>query len=167
MAAHHPQPVGTTCCCTLIPNTTLASAGTVEYPLDGPARATFLTRDGKVSASLFCSAVPCTHPPIRPRHRIGLEQKVTEHHWAVYDFARTIPCGRVTTYGALCKALGKGSPRSGAFRQTARMPCPGLRFGLVFFYAHISRCSSSLTFWLDASWLCAAAQSIRAIRTLS
>ncbi|KAF8427224.1 6-O-methylguanine DNA methyltransferase [Boletus edulis BED1] len=62
-----------------------SSACTVEYPLNEPARATFLTRYGR---------------------------KVTEHQWAVYDFARTIPCGRVTTYGALCKALGKGSPRS-------------------------------------------------------
>ncbi|KAN0098107.1 6-O-methylguanine DNA methyltransferase, DNA binding domain containing protein [Tylopilus felleus] len=61
------------------------SCSTVEYPLDGPARASFRTRDGK---------------------------KITEHQWAVYDFSRTIPRGRVTTYGALCKALGQGSPRS-------------------------------------------------------
>ncbi|KAF8121405.1 6-O-methylguanine DNA methyltransferase [Boletus edulis] len=27
-------------------------------------------------------------------------------------FARTIPCGRVTTYGVFCLALGMGSPRS-------------------------------------------------------
>ncbi|KAF8415326.1 DNA binding methylated-DNA--cysteine S-methyltransferase, partial [Boletus edulis BED1] len=27
-------------------------------------------------------------------------------------FARTIPCGRVTTYGGFCLALGMGSPRS-------------------------------------------------------
>lgn len=45
-----------------------------------------------------------------------LEQKITEHQWAVYDFSRTIPRGRVTTYGALCKALGQGSPRSGEYR---------------------------------------------------
>ncbi|KAI9566726.1 methylated-DNA--cysteine S-met [Boletus coccyginus] len=51
----------------------------------GPARVAFRTRDGKA---------------------------ITEHQWAVYDLTRAIPCGRVTTYGTLCKILGKGSPRS-------------------------------------------------------
>ncbi|KAG1817717.1 Alpha/Beta hydrolase protein [Suillus subaureus] len=30
----------------------------------------------------------------------------------LYDFTRTIPCGRVTTYKDICVALGQGSPRS-------------------------------------------------------
>ncbi|KAG2124929.1 methylated-DNA--cysteine S-met, partial [Suillus cothurnatus] len=39
-------------------------------------------------------------------------QCVTRHQWAVYDFTRTITCGRVTTYKDICIALGQGSPRS-------------------------------------------------------
>ncbi|KAH7881840.1 hypothetical protein F5I97DRAFT_470194 [Phlebopus sp. FC_14] len=58
----------------------------VEYPFDESKRASFRTSDGK---------------------------KVTPHQWAVYDFARTIPCGRVTTYKDVCVVLGQGSPRSG------------------------------------------------------
>ncbi|KAF8838647.1 DNA binding methylated-DNA--cysteine S-methyltransferase [Paxillus ammoniavirescens] len=57
----------------------------IEYPVDNTTRSKFRTTDGK---------------------------KVTPHQWAVYDFARTIPCGRVTTYKDLCLALGQGSPRS-------------------------------------------------------
>ncbi|KDQ11119.1 hypothetical protein BOTBODRAFT_114791, partial [Botryobasidium botryosum FD-172 SS1] len=30
----------------------------------------------------------------------------------VYDFVRTIPLGKVTTYKVICDALGQGSPRS-------------------------------------------------------
>ncbi|KIK82093.1 hypothetical protein PAXRUDRAFT_728970 [Paxillus rubicundulus Ve08.2h10] len=61
------------------------SVCSMEYPVDDTARAKFRTTNGK---------------------------KVTQHQWAVYDFARTIPCGRVTTYKDLCLALGQGSPRS-------------------------------------------------------
>ncbi|KAG1817705.1 6-O-methylguanine DNA methyltransferase [Suillus subaureus] len=55
------------------------------YPLSEEGRNTFKTHDGK---------------------------RVTPHQWAVYDFTRTIPCGRVTTYKDICIALGQGSPRS-------------------------------------------------------
>jgi len=41
-------------------------------------------------------------------------QCITLHHWAVYDFTRTITCGHVTTYKDICIALGQGSPQSGA-----------------------------------------------------
>ncbi|KAF9236899.1 6-O-methylguanine DNA methyltransferase [Melanogaster broomeanus] len=61
------------------------STCSMEYPLGEKARSTFSTKDGK---------------------------KVTAHQWAVYDFALTIPCGRVTTYKDLCLAIGEGSPRS-------------------------------------------------------
>ncbi|KIK38323.1 hypothetical protein CY34DRAFT_809449 [Suillus luteus UH-Slu-Lm8-n1] len=57
----------------------------IHYPLSEHERKTFKTRDGK---------------------------RVTPHQWAVYDFTRTIPCGRVTTYKDICVALGQGSPRS-------------------------------------------------------
>ncbi|KAL0580212.1 hypothetical protein V5O48_001805 [Marasmius crinis-equi] len=36
---------------------------------------------------------------------------VPPHHWDVYDFTRTIPRGKVTTYKEVCRAVG-GSPRS-------------------------------------------------------
>ncbi|EIW81728.1 methylated-DNA--cysteine S-met [Coniophora puteana RWD-64-598 SS2] len=55
------------------------------YPTDAHSRRTFRTKEGKA---------------------------VTPHQWAVYDFTRTIPCGRVTTYKDMCTALGEGSPRS-------------------------------------------------------
>jgi len=57
----------------------------IFYPTDEASRKAFLTSKGK---------------------------KVTPHQWAVYDFTRTIPCGRITTYKDLCDALGQGSPRS-------------------------------------------------------
>ncbi|KAH7922885.1 DNA binding methylated-DNA--cysteine S-methyltransferase [Leucogyrophana mollusca] len=57
----------------------------VPYPTDESQRSAFVTPEGK---------------------------KVTPHQWAVYDFTRTIPCGRITTYKDLCVALGQGSPRS-------------------------------------------------------
>ncbi|TDL17637.1 DNA binding methylated-DNA--cysteine S-methyltransferase [Rickenella mellea] len=68
----------------LIVDLALQSRETVYYPV-GSSRLTFRTKDGKA---------------------------ITAHQWAVYDFARTIPCGRVTTYRDLCAALGEGSPRS-------------------------------------------------------
>ncbi|KAG1740195.1 6-O-methylguanine DNA methyltransferase [Suillus paluster] len=57
----------------------------MHYPLSETERNALKTRDGK---------------------------RVTPHRWAVYDFTRTIPCGRVTTYKDICVALGQGSPRS-------------------------------------------------------
>ncbi|KAG2108311.1 6-O-methylguanine DNA methyltransferase [Suillus cothurnatus] len=57
----------------------------MNYPLSEKDRNTFKTQNGK---------------------------RVTPHQWAVYDFTRTIPCGRVTTYKDICVALRQGSPRS-------------------------------------------------------
>ncbi|KAG7086615.1 hypothetical protein E1B28_002559 [Marasmius oreades] len=54
------------------------------YPKTGIERKAFQTKDGK--------AVP-------------------PHHWDVYDFTRTIPYGKVTTYKEVSRAVG-GSPRS-------------------------------------------------------
>ena len=87
---------------------------------------------------------------------------LTEHQWAVYDFARTIPRGRVTTYGALCKALGKGSPRSGAFHQP-RVCVPRVRLCMR---AYRGRCCDLIHLLMGTSRLCAAAQPICAVRTL-
>ncbi|KAL4067175.1 6-O-methylguanine DNA methyltransferase [Scleroderma yunnanense] len=66
-------------------STTNRGAAESEYPTDDMRRALFRTKQGK---------------------------KVTTYQWAVYDFARKIPCGRVTTYKDVCIALGQGSPRS-------------------------------------------------------
>ena len=54
-------------------------------------------------------AVPL--PLTRPYDQLGPEMEPMGR-------LRTIPRGRVTTYGALCKALGMGSPRSGAFHRS-------------------------------------------------
>ncbi|KAI6119251.1 methylated-DNA--cysteine S-met [Pisolithus thermaeus] len=56
-----------------------------NYPTDKTRRATFRTKAGK---------------------------KVTAFQWAVYDFTRKVPRGRVTTYKDVCAAIGQGSPRS-------------------------------------------------------
>jgi methylated-DNA-[protein]-cysteine S-methyltransferase len=40
-------------------------------------------------------------------------QSITSHQWDVYDFVRTVPSGKVTTYKDVSSAVG-GSPRSGA-----------------------------------------------------
>jgi len=57
----------------------------VEYPLSSSERTSFRTKAGK---------------------------RVTPHQWAIYDYARTIPCGKVTTYKDIATALNEGSPRS-------------------------------------------------------
>jgi methylated-DNA-[protein]-cysteine S-methyltransferase len=51
-------------------------------------------------------------------------QHVTPHQWAVYDYVRTIPCGKVTTYKDIATALNEGSPRSvgGALRNNPFAP---------------------------------------------
>ncbi|KAJ7031142.1 6-O-methylguanine DNA methyltransferase [Mycena alexandri] len=57
------------------------------------------------------------------RLTVSLLQRVTPHQWAVYDFARTIPVGKVVTYKDVCQAVG-GSPRSvgGALRTNPFAP---------------------------------------------
>ena len=40
------------------------------------------------------------------------KQQVTDFQRRVYDAARNIPRGKVTTYGLLAKAIGCGSPRA-------------------------------------------------------
>ncbi|KIJ23870.1 hypothetical protein M422DRAFT_77208 [Sphaerobolus stellatus SS14] len=57
----------------------------VIYPSDAKTRKTFKTHKGKVP---------------------------TAHQYAVYDFVRNIPVGKVTTYKNICNVLGEGSPRS-------------------------------------------------------
>ncbi|KAF9262149.1 DNA binding methylated-DNA--cysteine S-methyltransferase [Marasmius fiardii PR-910] len=56
----------------------------IYYPATELERKAFQTKDGKV---------------------------ISAHHWDVYDFIRTIPCGKVTTYKEVSRAVG-GSPRS-------------------------------------------------------
>jgi len=41
-----------------------------------------------------------------------VEKKITAFQSAVYDLIKNVPQGKVTTYGAICRALGRGSPRS-------------------------------------------------------
>ena len=38
-------------------------------------------------------------------------RRVPPHHWAVYDFIRAIPAGKVSTYKDICSTPGSGSPR--------------------------------------------------------
>ncbi|KAK7023510.1 hypothetical protein VNI00_016728 [Paramarasmius palmivorus] len=56
----------------------------IYYPESATERDTYKTKDGK---------------------------RVPSHHWDVYDFTKTIPRGKVTTYKEVCRAVG-GSPRS-------------------------------------------------------
>ncbi|KAF8586820.1 DNA binding methylated-DNA--cysteine S-methyltransferase [Ramaria rubella] len=55
------------------------------YPQDDESRRMFRTKKGK---------------------------KLTTHQWAIYDYARKVPVGKVSTYKNICVALGEGSPRS-------------------------------------------------------
>ncbi|KAF8581987.1 DNA binding methylated-DNA--cysteine S-methyltransferase [Ramaria rubella] len=57
----------------------------ITYPLDSKARSAFKNSKGKA---------------------------LTPHQWAIYDFTRKVPVGKVTTYKDICAALGEGSPRS-------------------------------------------------------
>ncbi|KDR71059.1 hypothetical protein GALMADRAFT_254229 [Galerina marginata CBS 339.88] len=47
----------------------------------------------------------------RDVYRTKTGKKLTAHQWAVYDFTRTIPRGKVATYKEVSSAVG-GSPRS-------------------------------------------------------
>ncbi|KAJ8093189.1 hypothetical protein PM082_020674 [Marasmius tenuissimus] len=47
----------------------------------------------------------------RESYKTESGKAVPPHHWDVYDFTRTIPHGKVTTYKEVCRAVG-GSPRS-------------------------------------------------------
>jgi len=60
----------------------------------------------------------------RTSFRSDAGKRVTPHQWAVYDYVRTIPCGKVTTYKDISAALGEGSPRSigGALRNNPFAP---------------------------------------------
>jgi len=71
--------------------------GEVTYPLSSSERTSFRTKAGK---------------------------RVTPHQWAVYDYVRKIPCGKVTTYQGVAVALRQGSPRSvgGALRNNPFAP---------------------------------------------
>ena len=75
----------------------------MEYPLNSSERESFRTKDGKV-----CNIKANQHR----NFYFCSTQRVTSHQWAVYDYARTIPCGKVTTYKDIATALNEGSPRS-------------------------------------------------------
>jgi len=42
----------------------------------------------------------------------GSERKPTEFEQRVYKLLKKVPCGKVTTYGALAEALGIAAPRA-------------------------------------------------------
>ncbi|KAJ7499972.1 methylated-DNA--cysteine S-met [Mycena latifolia] len=76
--------------------------------------------------SAFCiDGDICYHTTsaLRAQFRTAAGKRVTPHQWAVYDFTRTIPAGKVTTYKDVCEAVG-GSPRSvgGALRTNPFAP---------------------------------------------
>ena len=83
--------------------TTTVVLGDMTYPLTSSQRSSFRTAAGKVRPP----------PPLLRSGVLTTMQRVTAHQWAVYDFTRKIPCGRVTTYKHLCRSIGEGSPRSG------------------------------------------------------
>ncbi|KAJ7755191.1 6-O-methylguanine DNA methyltransferase [Mycena metata] len=64
-----------------------------------------------------------TTSALRSQFRTQAGKRVTPHQWAVYDFTRTIPPGKVVTYKDVCQAVG-GSPRSvgGALRTNPFAP---------------------------------------------
>jgi methylated-DNA-[protein]-cysteine S-methyltransferase len=90
--------------------------GMVAYPLSSSERMSFRTKAGKVYKRSFSlnDAINLTF----------LTKRVTPHQWAVYDYVRTIPCGKVTTYQGVALALRQGSPRSvgGALRNNPFAP---------------------------------------------
>ncbi|THH17584.1 hypothetical protein EW146_g3257 [Bondarzewia mesenterica] len=51
-------------------------------------------------------------PTSRSSYRTPAGKRVPRHHWDVYDLILQIPAGKVSTYKAICTALGTGSPRS-------------------------------------------------------
>mmetsp|Transcript_130123 Transcript_130123/g.404761 ORF Transcript_130123/g.404761 Transcript_130123/m.404761 type:complete len:113 (-) Transcript_130123:130-468(-) len=44
--------------------------------------------------------------------RGGRKRRPSELEEAIYELVRTVPAGRVTTYGAVAAALGRGCPRN-------------------------------------------------------
>ncbi|KAJ7911089.1 methylated-DNA--cysteine S-met [Mycena leptocephala] len=70
-----------------------------------------------------CDMYYPTTSALRSQFRTQAGKRVTPHQWAVYDFARMIPAGKVATYKDVCQAVG-GSPRSvgGALRTNPFAP---------------------------------------------
>ncbi|KAK1218251.1 hypothetical protein PQX77_014624 [Marasmius sp. AFHP31] len=72
-----------------------------------------------ISATKLGTSSPSSEPHIyypetdieRESFKTKSGKAVPPHHWDVYDFTRTIPHGKVTTYKEVCRAVG-GSPRS-------------------------------------------------------
>lgn len=85
-------------------STTTCPSSTVYFPVTSQERDIFRTKAGKVSSLIMPHLDAKTSCP---------EQPLTPHQWAVYDFAVTIPKGKVTTYKDVAVSAG-GSPRSGA-----------------------------------------------------
>ncbi|KAJ7618233.1 6-O-methylguanine DNA methyltransferase [Mycena rosella] len=80
------------------------------------------TRPESASALPDTTYYPTTNA-LRAQFRTQTGKRVTPHQWAVYDFTRTIPPGKVATYKDVCQAVG-GSPRSvgGALRTNSFAP---------------------------------------------
>jgi len=60
----------------------------MNYPVDPKLRKSFKTKEGKVYKGYI--DLPCANSTV--------VQTVTPHQWAVYDFVKNIPVGKVTTY---------------------------------------------------------------------
>ena len=48
----------------------------------------------------------------RLSYRTPSGKRVPPHHWEVYDLILKVPAGKISTYKAICTALGSGPPRS-------------------------------------------------------
>lgn len=83
----------------------LAVTSTVYYPQSETERSCFRTNSGKVCD--FNLSSRCDRSVL-----MGTVKLVTPHQWAVYDFTRKVPLGKVATYKDVSLAVG-GSPRSG------------------------------------------------------
>ncbi|KIO27087.1 hypothetical protein M407DRAFT_194310 [Tulasnella calospora MUT 4182] len=71
-------------------------------------------RTTSCSTSLTASNIQYPEPKTSERraYKTSGGKTITQHHWDVYDFIRTIPKGKVVTYKDITVALRSGSPRS-------------------------------------------------------
>ena len=75
--------------------------GDVVFPLTPSERSAYLRPNGK----------PVTEFQVSSDNYLKGETYARDWQWRIYDYIATIPLGRVTTYGAIAKAL-QSSPRA-------------------------------------------------------
>ncbi|KAG8716190.1 hypothetical protein FRC08_009753 [Ceratobasidium sp. 394] len=97
-------------------NTSASSSTSLTATQTATQEAASLGATGTIYPGRIPAGGEMIHYPLSEAERVlfrtSTGKKLTHHQWAVYDHTLSIPVGHVSTYKAVCEALGHGSPRS-------------------------------------------------------